>query len=200
MAFYQGYGITPRIYTSFTGGELDKLQPVLEFYGFKITTHNDIFMLFQDGTISAPASRTKIRRIRGISQNILDLAYSGNDENWGDWSVKVLQKSIKNPDFHLLGLFDGGKCMSIASLYIMDGYSRVDDVKTHAGFRGRHFGTQLMTCLAAYHRRISGNYLYLRADNPIAIRMYRNIGFQDINIDARDWAAFIPPAETISSG
>lgn len=199
IRFYKGYGITPRVYMSFIDNELERLRPVLESQGFTLTVLNSTFMRFELQKVRTFDSHITVRRIRHISQEILALAYSGEDRDWGEWSVKVLQAAVKNASFHLLGLFHEGKCVSLASVHIMDGYSRVDDVKTHAAFRGQHFGTQLMNYLTVYHSRTSENYLYLWAENPIAIRMYRNVGFQELNVDMPRWSAFIAPAPPASS-
>jgi len=199
VGFYKRYGITPRIYPSFIADELDKLRPVLETQGFTINVVNSIFMLFQPERAKLSTLGANVRIIKKISKNVLDLAYSGNDRDWGEWGIKVWQEAIKNPNFHLLGLFSSGKCMSLASLHLMDGYSRIDDVKTHADFRDQYFGTQLMSYLTSYHTRLSENYLYLWSDNPIAIRMYNNTGFQEIKVDVPRWTAFIAPAPPVSS-
>jgi predicted GNAT family acetyltransferase len=79
----------------------------------------------------------------------------------------------------------------MASLRVMDGFSRVDDVRTHTAFRGRLFATELMKHLAAYHARISDNRLYLWATNPVAIRMYRNVGFGEFRTDRPIWSAYV---------
>jgi len=90
-----------------------------------------------------------------------------------------------------LGLFDGEKCVSTASVKTMDGYSRIDDVTTHLGYRGHHLATKLITYLVDYHSDISDNYLYLYTDNPVAIRMYRNVGFEEISNEIPWWRAFL---------
>lgn len=191
VKFYQKYGITPRIYTSSIVNELEMLQPILEQHCFTIKLVKDTFMLFQRDRVELSTSRIDIHTIKRISKSVSELVYSGNDEGWGEWGIKLWREAIRNPNFHLLGLFHNGKCMSVASLHLMNGYSRVDDVKTHANFRGRHFGTQLISYLAVYHRNISENNLYLWSDNPIAIRIYKNVGFQELNINVPRWTAFI---------
>lgn len=191
VKFYQKYGITPRIYMSSIVNELEMLRPVLESHGFTIKLVKDTFMLFQRDRLKPITSGVGIRTVKRISKSVSALVYSGNDEGWGEWGIKVWQEAIKNPNFHLLGLFNNGKCMSVASLYLLNSYSRVDDVKTYADFRGHRFGTKLITCLTAYHSNLSNNYLYLWSDNPVAIRMYANVGFQALNIKIPRWSAFI---------
>lgn len=117
---------------------------------------------------------------------------SEHTDNEGDWTINVLKNHLHHEQFHLLGLYVQGKCRAMASVKFMDGYSRVDDVRTHAAFRGQHLGTKLMTYLLAYHAERSDNDVYLYAHNPIAIKLYENIGFQEFEIDWGHWSAYTP--------
>jgi ribosomal protein S18 acetylase RimI-like enzyme len=103
----------------------------------------------------------------------------------------VLNAHIHDPQFHLLGLYDQGQARAIASVKTLDGYSRVDDVRTHLDFRCKGYGTKLMTYLVRYHAGISGNHLYLYANNPIAIRMYKRVGFKEMDKKIENWSAFL---------
>lgn len=195
MAFYRARGIVPRLYQSFVPGELERLQPVLVARGFTVNTSVNTFMLFepQHAPAAAPTpEQIDVRRVTRLSPEILEMAASGEDRDWGEWSTRVLETETRNPDCHVLALYAGSRCMALASVQVMDGYSRVDDVKTHADFREQRYGTRLINRLTAYHSAISGNYLYLYANNPIAIRMYRNASFRDVAVDKPCWSAFLP--------
>ncbi len=186
--FYTNAGIVPRVYHSFVDNELDILKPFLEEKGFRIEIFNSTFFFYPADRISSPEPGTDIRRINDISEEIITLIHTQDD---GDWTINVLKRQVRRENFHLLGLYRSGKCVSIASLNVMEGYSRVDDVLTHKKYRGYHSGTKLVKYLVSYHREISENYLYLWAVNPIAVRMYRNIGFEELPIDKPFWAAYI---------
>ncbi len=185
-AFFRKEGLTPRVYHSFLKDELEILRPHLQKAGFTIKTEDARAFWFSSDMPVAPDSGSPVKRITEVSRDIIELIRS---EDSGDWQINVLKRHVNDNRFHLLGLFEAGKCVSIASVKTMDGYSRVDDVLTHLSYRGKHFGTSLMKYLVAYHRSISDNYLYLWAANPIAIRMYLGVGFKEIQVAAPYWSA-----------
>jgi len=127
-----------------------------------------------------------ISRVYAISQDIIDLTQS---DGQCEWSIKVLIEAVKSERYHLFGLYQNGRCLSIGSVYPMDGYTRVDDVTTHLNYRGQGHGTRLMQYLCAYHASISDNQLCLFANNPVAIKMYQNIGFQPFEMNKPCWSA-----------
>lgn len=184
---YRRRNLTPRIYNAYQEGELDVLRPHLEARGFTVQIHaTTIFMLWHPTTIPEIDTPHALRRITQMSDDLIDLIHTDDE---GDWTINVLKNHLHDERFHLLGLYDQGKCRAMASVKIMDAYSRVDDVKTHRAFRGRHLGTTLMTFLLAYHSQHSTNALYLYANNPIAIKLYRNIGFQELELHQQHWSA-----------
>ncbi len=186
--FYDSINITPRIFHSFIDNELDVLKPILEEEGFRIEIFHSTFFIYPISRIPSPEPKTDIRRINDISKDIIDLIRSESD---GDWTINVLKYQVRRENFHLLGLYQSGKCIAMASVNVMDGYSRVDDVLTHKRYRGYHSGTKLIKYLVNYHHGVSDNYLYLWAVNPIAVRMYRNVGFEEFPIDKPFWAAYV---------
>jgi len=186
--FYMNEGLVPRIYHSFVDNELEILRPFLEEEGFRIEIFNSTFFYYLADTLPLPEPKTDIRRIKEISEDIIKLVHSEDD---GDWTINVLKNHVRRENFYLLGLYQSGKCIAISSVNVMEGYSRVDDVLTHKKYRGYHTGTKLIKYLVNYHHGVSDNYLYLWAVNPIAVRMYRNIGFEELPIDKPFWAAYI---------
>jgi ribosomal protein S18 acetylase RimI-like enzyme len=189
VQFYRNYGLVPRIYCSSIDGELTHFRATLESLGFTLTVSNEEFMVFPHPFSSNLDTTLSVRRITGIPDDIIDLIHTGDA---GDWTINVLKNAINHENFHLLGLFEHDRCVAIASIQVMDGYSRIDNVVTHLAFRGQHFGTRLIRYLVKYHAALSGNYLYLFADNPIAIRLYKNVGFQTMMINKPYWNAHIP--------
>lgn len=188
IRFYRNLEITPRLYPSFIDNELKILKPYLESAGFTVDKHENTWMLFPQEPLPLADASISVRRITRVSEDIIELIHSDED---GDRTIKVLENHIKDEQFHLLGLFNSEKCVSIASVNTLDGYSRVDDVVTHMDYRGQHFGTKLINYLVRYHANISKNYLYLWAHNPIAIRMYKRVGFTEIPMDKPGWSAYI---------
>jgi len=188
VRFYRKCNIVPRIYMSFAENEVEILQPLLESQGFTLDIDSREFMIYPSRKMQKASSSAKICRITKVTEDIIELIHT---EEHGDWSIDVINFSIKDNRFHLLGLFDANKCLSIASVRVMDDYSRIADVITHKKFRGRHYATQLMSYLVNYHANITNNYLYLWSHNPIAIKLYKKVGFQKISINRSSWQAYI---------
>ena len=185
-AFFRSHGLTPRVYPSFLAGELEILRPHLETAGFTVKRQDARTFLFPPDIRTPFASTSSIKRITSLSGDLIDLIHA---EDKGDWTINVLNRHVNDKNFHLLGLFENGQCVSIASVKTMLGYSRVDDVLTHPDHRGKRFGTRLMQYLVGYHGAISENYLYLWATNPIAIDMYLRVGFNEIQTGVPFWSA-----------
>lgn len=188
VLFYRERNITPRIYSSYIDNELDKLRPHLEAAGFEIKIDASEFMLYTGDGSGSVDPAPSVRRITQLTDDIVELIHS---EDAGDWGINVIKKCLPDAVYHLLGRFQDNKCVAIASVRLMDEYSRVDDVMTHKDFRGKHYATELMRYLVIYHRAISTNYLYLWAMNPIAIKMYKNVGFQPVPVSQPTWEAFL---------
>jgi len=186
--FYNSRGLTPRIYPSFVDNELEILRPHLESEGFTISIFDSVDMYFPFDSSPLTDLASPARRITYISEDIIELIHTDDS---GDWTIKVLQKHINDTRFHLLGYFYQGRYVSIASVKTLEGYSIVNDVVTHKEYRGRGFGTRLIGYLVGYHANISDNYLYLWADNPVAIRMYQRVGFKDVPVSRPHWSAFV---------
>ena len=179
IRFYQRKHLTPRIYASFRDREVEVLHPRLAAHGFTISTYQNIFM--HGSTASVPRIDTldvSFRRISTLSQDIIDLIHT---DEAGDWTIHVLHEHLQDERFHLLGLYLENTCRAIASVKIMQTYSRVD-----------------MVYLQAYHARVSTNEIYLWANNPIAIKLYKNIGFQEFPIGKPCWSAWLSDHATRS--
>ncbi|MFC2035819.1 GNAT family N-acetyltransferase [Chloroflexota bacterium] len=189
VEFYQKRQLTPRIYGSFVDKELELLQPSLESSGFTVVIHDNTFLRFPTRQIQQIDSKASARRITQISDDIVELILT--DEAAGDWEINVVKTVVKDRRFHFFGLFYLGKCVSIGSINIMDGYTRFDNVKTHINYRRQHFGTRLIDYLVKYHANISNNHLYIWSDNPFAVDLYKKIGFQEIEIDKPCWSAYL---------
>ncbi len=193
VEFYHRHHLTPRLYNAYQNNELNILRPHLEAHGFTIEVHETTFMLWHPTTVPGIDTIRNFRRITQITDDVIELIHT---EDHGDWGINVLKNHVHDTRFHLLGLYEQDQCRAIASVKMMDGYSRVDDVVTHLAFRGRHLGTTLMTNLLAYHAERSQNPIYLYAHNPIAISLYRKIGFQEFTLDYAHWSAFLPESST----
>jgi ribosomal protein S18 acetylase RimI-like enzyme len=185
-SFYSDRQITPRIRTSFIDNEKELLFPLLINRNFKIESVIQSFMLCNNQRKIIKPNNYHMFRIESVTYEIEQIVYS---ENLGDWKIKVLMRHLKDPSFHLLGLSVDGICLAIASLKVMDGYSRIDDVLVHANHRRIGLGTKLLIFLVNYHFRISTNYLYLYTENRNAIGMYEKTGFE-LKTGRECWSAY----------
>jgi GNAT superfamily N-acetyltransferase len=184
--FYKGKGIQPRVYPSFDPRELDRILPALEHHGFTLEMKPDQFFLHDHPSTLGDIPELKINRIHSLDIDIMETIAV---EFGGDWTLKVVERHLMHPSYHLLGGFADGELASFASVSVFAGYSRVDDVFTRNKFRGRGFAGAMIHHLVYYHKKISENYLYLYSANPAAIRVYEKAGFSKLPQDFAFWEA-----------
>ncbi|AZR74372.1 hypothetical protein BBF96_13835 [Anoxybacter fermentans] len=187
IIFYEKRGLIPRIYQAYQQGEKDVLFPVLEVKGFKYEEWDNPFFFHEKESKICPNDELYIKRVYQIDSGIIDIIYS---EDAGNWTVKVLEYCVQSEDFHLLVGYVAGKPVTMISLEIMDGFSRVDHMLTHKDYRGNGYGRTIVDHLVNYHSAISKNHLYLYAHNPTAIRMYIDAGFVEKKLNLQSWSAW----------
>ncbi len=186
LSFYSSKQIIPRIFASMQAKELDILQPYFDKYQFHLAYQNlNQYFLWQKPSDVRIVQNITFQRIYELTPDVNAIIFS--DDDGGEWTVKVIERHLKLPSFHLLVGFVEDKPVTIASLKIMEHYSRVDDVITHVKYRGKGYGRSLMHFLVDYHNQISDNYLYLYASNPVAIKNYIMCGFVDLDFQFDDW-------------
>jgi GNAT superfamily N-acetyltransferase len=186
--FYQEKGISPRIYQAFMPGEIEIIRPFLGEEGFSFQVLDSRFFYLKETSKINPRQDIFVRRITSIDEDIIDLVHS---EDEGDWTIGVLKRHIKHDRFHLLGAWHNNKLVSILSLNIMEGLSRVDDVITHKDYRGKGFSSALFDHSIGYHKALSNNDIYLWASNPDAIKVYEKGGFVEFDLGFRTWSAYV---------
>jgi GNAT superfamily N-acetyltransferase len=186
-SFYQSIKVTPRIYQAFQAHEQAILAPYFKKHGFTYQEYENDFLVFENKAEFDRSPEMEIRRVNRISSGIVEIILS---EDEGDWTVKVLERHLASDNFHLLAGFLDHKPVTLASIKVMDKLSRVDDVITHKEYRGRGYGRSIINHLVNYHASISNNTLYLYAANPIAIKIYREVGFVDFPQKLTMWHAW----------
>lgn len=189
-AFYRDKDLVPRIYASFQPGEFDRLQPYLLKYGYKINHGGDRLLVWGNPSRIKPNLKLEVERVRVAGPGVIEMISPE-----GEWWVKVLQKILLQPDFHLLVGSVRRNPVCIASLYFMDGLTRLDDVITAAGQRGKGYGSTLIDYAVRYHASLSANALYLWAVNPAAIRIYQAAGFAYYPLQPDFWTAWLEGAQ-----
>ncbi len=191
-AFYVRQGLEPRIYSAFLPGDAAVLRPVLEARGF--TFHVQALRWFvwdeRQPRVAPPyLPSLTIRRETALTRGLCELIHSDGP---APWSESTLRRHLSCTSLHLLvGRVDGIP-VTMASLKVMDGLSRVDDVLTHPNHRRRGYARALMAELVGYHRRLSAQPLYLYAENPVAVRIYESVGFREQPLPVDQWSAWKP--------
>jgi RimJ/RimL family protein N-acetyltransferase len=185
--FYKSKGIQPRLYPSLQANELERISPSLNNHGFTIEMKESEYFVHDHESILHPVDELHIERIKKLD---IDMMETIAVEFGGDWTIKVVEKHLMHPSYHLLGGFANGELASLASVGIFAGYSRVDDVFTRDKFRGKGFAGAMIHNLVNYHRAITDNHLYLYSDNPAAIKIYEKAGFSRVPQDFKTWIAY----------
>lgn len=189
--FYLRLGVRPRVYQSHAPGEQRLLVPRLAARGFEVSRTADRFLALTGSSRIRPVTGFTFRRVHELSDDVIQLVRAENDGE-GGWTLGVLARQLVRDPFHLLVGYHNGRPVSMLSLELMDGLSRVDDVITHPELRRRGYGRSLVHRAAEYHRRISSNGLYLYAENPVAIRIYLEAGFEPLDWQVDRWVAWLP--------
>lgn len=184
--FYKSKGIAPRVYPSLQAHEAEKIIPALQNHGFIIELKEDQYYLHDHESTLKPVDNLHVERIRKLD---IDMMETIAVEYGGDWTIKVVERHLLHPSYHLLGGYHDGELAAFASVSVFAGYSRVDDVFTRDKFRGKGFAGTMIHTLVNYHRGITDNHLYLYANNPAAIKIYEKAGFSALPQDFQCWFA-----------
>ena len=185
--FYKSKGIPPRIYSALKANDYERIAPALEKHGFITNFKEDKYFLHDHESILMEAEDLHIERVRKLNMELMEtLALDFG----GDWTIKVVERHLLHPSYHLLGGYVDGELASLASVSVFAGYSRVDDVFTRDRFRGKGYAGAMIHHLINYHRGISENYLYLYSDNPAAVKIYEKAGFSSLPHDFKAWFAY----------
>lgn len=191
IQFYDDMEITPRVYGTYRGQEEEKLIPLLKARGFSMKTDSSKIFFHRNRSRIEAAGGLDVQKMQSLDRSILEIMQTGDQEYFGEWSAKVLEKMIGYPNFHLLVGFLDANPVCMASVYLADGFSRVDDVLVLKEYRGRGYGRTIIGEIVRYHESIAGgNVLYLWAENPAAIRIYRAAGFVECSTQVPFWSAW----------
>ena len=185
-SFYKGKGINPCIYSSLKSGELEKVSEALTNHDFELELKSHEYFLHDHESSLKPAEDLVIRRIKTLDIDIMETIAL---EYGGDWTIKVVQRHLLHPSYHLLGGFHDTELASLASISVFAGYSRVSDVFTREKFRGKGYAGAMIHHLVNYHRGLSDNHLYLFSDHPETTRIFLKGGFSPLNQDFQTWVA-----------
>lgn len=119
-----------------------------------------------------------IKQIFSITQTVENIMLMDND--FGDWSYKTLQDSIKKPYFFMFAGYVKEKIVCIGSLNVGEEIGKVDHVHTEKSERNKGYCSQLINYITDFNAHNFNVTLYLYSDNPIAIRIYEKCGYKPI--------------------
>ena len=189
-AFYNDLGIVPRVYSAYLPNDEQIVVPALLERGFRFKRDSVRRMMVFTGQPQPLRADLTYKRLHRVDDGVRNIVLSDEDGLvFGSWSLSVLEKSVRLDTFCLLAAYYEGRAVAMASMELLDGFSRVDNVETLKDCRGRGFGTAVMNFLINEHTKLSANTLYLYAVNDTAQRMYRRCGFEQIDSPAF-WSAW----------
>lgn len=183
--FYKSKEITPCIYPSLQMNELSTLTPHLTKHGYDVEILKHEYYLKKNECTITPVSGIYFSRLLQIKDDIRELILA---ENYGEWAIKYLERHIKSPGYHLMGGFVGNTLVTIASLSVFEGYSRIDDIFTFSFYRGKGYSASLLHHLVNYNKDNGDNYLYLYSHFPEGERLYAKAGFEKLS-NLQAWRA-----------
>jgi ribosomal protein S18 acetylase RimI-like enzyme len=190
IMFYRINSLIPRVYSSFREEERERLIPVLSRRGFELKTSGDRIYYRQHPSRIEPRPDFRVRRALQLDPEISAIIRSEDD---GDWNVIAIGHLLAAESFHLMVGYAGAVPVCLATLNLLNGLTRLDDVVTHQEHRGKGYGRALVHLIVDYHRRLSQNGLYLWASNPTAVRIYREAGFAELETQLDYWTAWYAP-------
>ncbi|MFO7659789.1 MAG: GNAT family N-acetyltransferase [Candidatus Cloacimonadaceae bacterium] len=142
--FYKQKDITPRLFPSLKQNELAEMAPHLKNHNFELEVLNHEYYLWERESTIEPVSGLYFDRLVQIKDEVKELIRA---ENYGEWAVKYLEKHIKSPGYHLLGGFVGDQLVTMGSISVFEGYSRIDDIFTFKFYRGKGYSGSLLDYL-----------------------------------------------------
>lgn len=198
--FYERHGLQPRVHPALCAGELERLRGPLEAAGYawarlpwRLYVRAPAPQPTWPGAAQRQGAGLSIRRVGSLDAGIVALVHSDGP---APWTERALERHLRSESLHLLVGYLGRRPVTMASLKVGEGISRVDDVLTHVAYRGRGFASALVGYLVAYHDGLVANTLYLFAEHRVAVRIYERAGFREQPLDADLWVAWKPRGAT----
>lgn len=185
-SFYKSKGIKPCLFSALESGELPKISPSLDKHGFQLEIKEHEYFLHDHEGSLRPASDLVIQRIKKLDIDIMETIAL---EYGGDWTIKVVERHLLYPTYHLLAGFSDGELAALASVSAYAGYSRVSDIFTRQKFRGKGYAGAMIHYLVNYHRGFSQNHLYLFAEDAGTTKVAEKGGFSRLPMDFQSWVA-----------
>ena len=185
--FYRSMKMTPRVYPAFLPGEWDILKPVLTRHRFECEEYVNHYFLLGGMSAISPNPSVQVKRVRDVDPSIIDVLCSAEGS---DRTVRILRRHLEHEEFHLFAGYVDSRAVTLGSFEIIRGYARVDNVVTHPECRNRGFCRALIHHMVEHYPSVASTPLYLMANNPVAMRIYREAGFVEFGADRPAWGAW----------
>lgn len=126
-------------------------------------------------------------QIRPATEDDLDAMWVIEQEVFGAqaWTRDLLQQELTGDYRAYRALVDAdGRTIGYAGLLAVGGDGDIQTIAVDAGARGKGYGRTLMNELLdeATRRDVRQVFLEVRADNPVARRLYESLGFTELGV------------------
>ena len=129
--FYRQRGLTPRVYHLSRPGAGRDVRKALDASGFEFGDYGNQYYVHRRASRITPGGELTIRRVKSALPDLLAMV----EQNEGPRAMRVVQRSLAYPDYHLLVGFLGDRPVSMAAVELSGPICRVDDVLTDGPFR-----------------------------------------------------------------
>jgi len=186
-AFYRDRGLRPCVFSVSRPCGAGTLRNALASAGFTFRNDTDRFFIHRETCRPKHVPDVQVGRASNVSAGLAEMMLRSDRQ----WMPKVLERQLRLPSFHLLEVFASGRPVCMGTLQELGKCSYVDHVLTDKEHRGKGYACSLLDYLLDYHAAEIGNTLYLRAENPTAIRIYQEAGFVELEGQLESWSAWL---------
>lgn len=187
-SFFIKNGITPRFYPAWIENEYNILNPIFIKNGYIIEADSVKMYINTNNCSIKDNPNYALYRLSEINNEICTIIEL--DEG-GDWNIRRLKKLISDNRFHFMALMNQNNIIvGMCGLFITNKISRIDDVIIHPYYRNKGYCSQLMYKIIEYHNTLCANSIFLLAEDPAAVHVYKKAGFIEINTDLINWRAY----------
>jgi GNAT superfamily N-acetyltransferase len=164
----------------------DRFQQMLREAGWCVEhdTRMRWFLLEGESRI-APSQAVAVRQLNELVPAQTAMLRELHNERFS----RVCTQRTKHPRARLFTGWLDEKLVTTALWEDFGDVARVDEVNTHPNYRGRGCCRTVIDALVGWHRRRAESPLYLWSDNPTAIRIYIEAGFEEIDCPMQTWTA-----------
>ena len=175
--YYREKGVPPRLYCYVNPQELPLLEQAAKEVGFSLTPSDLVLLMCQTPAPKEVKSPLTFEVLTGWDAGINEHIIGENLHLEG-----LLRGSMKHNTYRLIVGRLFGTPVTMAGLWDNGDVMRISNVMTGEQFRGLGFGGALITHVLSLASQ-TPKPVYLFANNPTAIRMYKRVGMEVVTPD-----------------